>query len=67
MAKKLEHPNIVQYKYVVKEKIEKYDSQVDRYHIVMELLHGDDLATYIKKQYRQYKEIELYKIQNIGR
>ena len=52
MARKLEHPNIVQYKYVVKEKVHKYDTVVDKYHIVMELLDGLDLATYIKKQYR---------------
>ena len=39
MARNLDHPNIVEHKYAVKETVKNWD----RYHIVMELIEGEDL------------------------
>ena len=39
LARNLRHPNIVEHKYMVKETVDLSD----RYHIVMELIEGEDL------------------------
>ena len=47
IAKDLLHPNIVEYKYFMK----KYDplSKNYEYHIIMELMDGEDMDDYIKE------------------
>lgn len=52
IAKDLVHPNIVEYKYFVR----KYDRDTQNYefHILMELMDGGDMDSYIKEQGRPY-------------
>ena len=48
IAKDLVHPNIVEYKYLMK----KYEPDNDNYefHILMELMEGEDMEVYLKEQ-----------------
>jgi serine/threonine protein kinase len=52
IAKDLIHPQIVQYKYFVR----KYDppSKTWEFHIIMELMQGEDMDVYLKEQGRPY-------------
>jgi len=52
IAKDLVHPNIVEYKYFMK----NYDeiSQNHEFHIIMELMDGEDMEVYLKDQGRPY-------------
>ena len=44
LAKDLDHPNIIKYKYFAKQIID----QTDYYHIIMEIVQGQDLMGYLK-------------------
>ena len=52
IAKDLIHPNVVEYKYFMK----KYDPATKNYeyHIIMELMDGEDMDVYIKEQGRPF-------------
>lgn len=52
IAKDLLHPQIVQYKYFMR----KYDppSKTWEFHIIMELMEGEDMDVYLKEQGRPY-------------
>ncbi len=52
IAKDLIHPNIVEYKYFMR----KYDEDTKNYefHILMELMDGEDMEVYLKEQGRPF-------------
>lgn len=61
IAKDLIHPNIVEYKYFMK----KFDTENNNYefHIIMELLEGQDMDSYIKKNGRP---LEIGLVRNVA-
>lgn len=52
MGKDLVHPNIIEYKYFMR----KYDqlTQNNEFHIIMELMEGQDMEDYLKEQGRPF-------------
>jgi len=61
IAKDLVHPNIVQYKYFKRE----WDSTSKNYsfHLLMELMEGEDMDVYLREQGRPYM---LDRVKEIG-
>jgi len=52
IAKDLKHPNIIRYKYFMRKYNES--SKTYEFHILMELMDGEDMETYITEQGRPY-------------
>jgi len=48
LAKELQHKNIIEYKYFMR-KVDE-DKQNFEFHIIMELMDGEDMEVYLKEQ-----------------
>jgi len=58
IAKDLDHPNVIQYKYFIKKYMPKPNKH--EFHIIMELVNGDSLVKHIETKGRP-KSIEIIK------